>query len=255
MVPFASHPLFAGFELPDWALADTAPTLEALQTWMPTGSVVQLVPPPDDDLHYEQRIHSLGAVSTRPGSWHDAFNALMWARWPRLKRALNRRQALDFQSHGPHQRSRAQMAITHFDESGVVVLCRDPVLLDAWSRHDWQALFVTHRAAWGERLQIWPVGHALLEHLKLEPHLLLTAKAVAVKRDPREAMDGAALDALLAGAMDRLEILADPQHPRPLPVSGLPGAWRAQDPAFYQSAECFRPLRPGRTYAEPLRWD
>lgn len=254
MVAFDGHPLLARFGLPRWALAESPPGRTDLEARLVLPTPLKLVDPPADGLHYEQRIAGRGEIATRPHNWHDAFNALMWCRWPRLKAALNRRQAGDFLQHGAQQRSRAQMAITHFDESGVIVVTRNNSLLESWARHDWQALFVDSRTAWSGDLQIWPVGHALLEHLKLEPHLLLTAKAIAVQCETAELPSPVALDGLLATAMDTLSILADPQHPRPLPVSGIPGAWFPQDEAFYKDAPCFRPLRPGRTYAEPLRW-
>lgn len=254
MVGFDRHPLLTRFGLPGWALAERPPTRAALQTQLVLPARLKLVDPPSDGLHYEQRIATRGEIATRADSWHDAFNALMWSRWPLLKAALNRRQAADLHCHGPQQRSRAQMAITHFDESGVIVVTRERALLEAWARHDWAGLFVAARAAWSDDVQIWPVGHALLEHLKLEPHLLLTAKAIAVQCETLDLPSPAMLDRLLATAMDSLAILADPQHPRPLPVSGIPAAWHPQDAAFYADAPCFRPLRPGRIYAEPLRW-
>lgn len=226
-----------------------------LQTLLPMQAGLQLIEPPDDEEHYEARIAGSGRISTRPGSWHDAFNALIWSRWPQLKRALNRRQAADFAAFGKHQRSRAQMAITHFDESGLVVVISDAALLDAWTRHDWVSLFETHADAWGKQIVVWPVGHALLEHIKLSSQLLLTAKAVAVlcpQRDP-QSVALSELDALLAARMDARDLLEDPQHPRPLPVSGIPGAWPAQDVGFYRSAECFRPLREGRVYPAALQ--
>jgi hypothetical protein len=41
------------------------------------------------DDNYEHRIYTSGQVSTRPQSWHDLFNALVWMRYPRIKTALN----------------------------------------------------------------------------------------------------------------------------------------------------------------------
>jgi len=46
----------------------------------------------DDGLHYEERIARKGAIATRAENWHDLFNALIWLRYPSLKRALNARQ-------------------------------------------------------------------------------------------------------------------------------------------------------------------
>lgn len=255
VVGLRAHPLLAGLDAPAWVDAQSAPELSQLQEMLPTDAGLQLVDPPTDGEHYEARIARSGCISTRPGSWHDAFNALIWSRWPHLKRALNRRQAADLAVVGPRQRSRAQMAITHFDESGLVLVISDPALLRAWSAHDWVELFHHRRDAWGREVVAWSFGHALLEHLKLSPQLLLTAKAVAVLCEGRvpAAVQRAELDSLLAASMDAGQLLEDPQQPRPLPVSGIPGAWPGQDLLFYRSADCFRPLREGRLYPQPLR--
>lgn len=249
----AAHPLLREFELPEWCSWPQPPSLNRLQADLGPSSPLLLVDAPEDGLHYEQRITERGQIATRPGSWHDAWNAWMWSCWPQLKSALNRRQADDVLAFGPKQRSRAQMAITHFDESGLVVVARESALVEAWSRHDWTELFLTHRAAWSDgRIRVYPVGHALLEHLQLMPHLLLTAKAVAVLQLGENAVERRRLDTLLAERMDARALLEDPQHPRPLPVSGIPGAWPQQDADFYRTGECFRPVREGRIYQPPI---
>ena len=76
-----------------------------------------------DGLHYEQRIAERGAIATRERNWHDLLNALVWMRYPAIKQALNRRQMTEIARMGPKQRSRAQYAMTHFDEAGVIVRC------------------------------------------------------------------------------------------------------------------------------------
>lgn len=251
----AEHPLLRELEVPAWVDEPTAPDLAQLQHLLPPTLGVRLVAPPTDDEAYEARIARCGDIATRPDSWHDAFNAWMWATWPQLKRAFNQRQAADFAIHGRHQRSRAQMAITHVDESGVVVACTDPTLLRAWDAHDWVTLFHTRRNAWTTHLRIWPIGHALLEHLHSAPERLLTAKALVIQTTtPLHELSTAAVDGLLAHAMRSCALLEDPQHPRPLPVSGLPGAWAVQDLDFYLTADCFRPVRPGRVYPAPISW-
>jgi hypothetical protein len=58
------------------------------------GAPLAFVPPaPGPSLaarHYEGRIFRTGEVATRPGSWHDLFNALAWLAFPRTKAVLNR---------------------------------------------------------------------------------------------------------------------------------------------------------------------
>ena len=58
------------------------------------------------------------------------------------------RQVAEIDRVGSKQRSRAQCALTHFDEGGVIVLLRDPALLPLWNAHDWHGLFWRERMAW-----------------------------------------------------------------------------------------------------------
>jgi hypothetical protein len=204
----------------------------------------------DDGLHYEQRIFERGEVATRERNWHDLLNALVWLRYPKLKRALNARQVGEIAKVGPRQRTRAQCALTHFDEAGVVVAVRDSALLGLWNAHDWHGLFWRERAAWSDgRIEASVFGHALLEHA-LRPVQMLTGKALVVQL-PQNANVEKAPD--VAVAIKDGQILNDPQELRPLPLSGIPG-WHAgvRDEEFYRTAACFRPLRAGRRYPPAL---
>lgn len=206
----------------------------------------------DDGLHYEQRIALYGAIATRADNWHDLFNALVWLRHPGVKAALNARQIGEIAHMGTKARSRAQCALTHFDEAGLIVTLRDPTLLALWDAHDWHGLFWREREAWAdERIKVQVFGHALLEHA-LSPCQLLVGKAIAVL-DTSAPLARAAASACVAAAIDASEVLNDPQELRPLPLSGIPG-WHPDGRAeeFYFSAACFRPLRAGRRYPVPL---
>lgn len=205
-----------------------------------------------DGLHYEQRIAHRGEIATRTRNWHDLLNALIWLRFPSLKAALNARQVAEIAQVGSKQRSRAQCALTHFDEGGAIVLLRDPDLLDVWDAHDWHGLFWRERAAWSDgRIQALVFGHALLEHA-LKPSQLLVSKTIAVTVPQNVNVEDAAI-ATVAAAIRDGELLNDPQELRPLPLSGIPG-WHADNAAenFYRDAPCFRPLRAGRRYIRPL---
>jgi hypothetical protein len=209
----------------------------------------------EDGLHYERRIFEQGVIATRTGSWHDLFNAIVWIEHARLKSALNRRQADDIERVGPSMRTRAQCALTHFDEGGAIVLLRDRALLDAWDAHDWMVLFVREREAWRDgRAQVLVFGHALLEHA-LQSQPVHTAKCIAVldASTPAQSITSPVLSESVAKAVFAGEALLDPQELRPLPLSGIPG-WhpRNDDEAFYRDAPCFRPLRSGRRYPVPL---
>jgi hypothetical protein len=214
-----------------------------------------------DGLHYERRIAERGLLATREGNWHDLFNALVWLRQPLTKRALNARQIADLAVAGPARRTRAQCALTHFDEAGVLVACADPALLAQWDAHDWEGLFGRERAAWGGRIAVQVFGHALLEHA-LRPRQLVVAKALAFAAEAGfvaalAAGEAAAVRRLDAAAAARIEAgawLADPQELRPLPLSGIPGWHPGQaEEGFLRTAPCFRPLRPGRRYPPPPR--
>ena len=235
------HPLLCG---PEW------PTIAALDAQLGVGAGVRFVAQDaallGDGLHYESRIHAQGQVATRERNWHDLFNALIWHACAPIKRALNARQVEEIARQGPRQRSRAQCALTHFDEAGAVVWARDPALLAAWDAHDWAAFF-GQRAAFVEgALRVHVFGHALLEHA-LIPERLPTAKGLAlVGGDP------CGWIARVAAAIAAKKVLLDPQELRPLPLAGIPGWAAGQDAPGFHQGECFRPLRPGRRYPAPL---
>lgn len=214
-----------------------------------------------DGLHYEQRIAECGIIATRERVPHDLFNVIMWLRHAALKRAMNSRQVADIARVGPKQRTRGQCALTHFDEAGAIVWLAGPDLAAAWNSHDWPALFLKNRAAWGSRIALTVIGHALFDYA-LEHGEAPVAKALAVHVDEAEIAarsDAASIPAWphaerwLAEAIASGHLLADPQELRPLPLAGIPG-WHIdeQSEAFYATAPCFRPLRPGRRYPAPL---
>jgi hypothetical protein len=209
-----------------------------------------------DGLHYETRIASAGIVATRPGL-HDRFNALVWLRHAAIKRAMNARQVADIARVGPKERTRGQCALTHFDEAGAIVWIDGDDLVDAWNAHDWRALFATHRDAWGSRIALTVIGHALYEYA-FEHGELPVAKALAVRVDRRPSARAIVVDwpdaeQCIAEAIAAGELLADPQSLRPLPLAGVPG-WHPDFASvdFFATMPCFRPLRAGRRYPAPM---
>lgn len=213
-----------------------------------------------DRLHFEQRIHDHGAIATRPRTWHDLFSVLMWLRYPRLKRALNRLQVADLPVQGRGNRTRRQQSLTHVDEAGLLVASEDPELLARLDAHDWEGLFLGRRADWHVRIVVHVFGHALLE-LSRDPYPTMAGKVLwfaapegfcRLPFDRRAAvLDAAAAEAVATGALGW-----DPAEMVSLPLSGIPG-WRAgnEAPEFIRTAECFRPREPGRRYGPvaPLR--
>ena len=201
-----------------------------------------------DGLHYEQRIAERGEIATREHNWHDLFNALMWLRYPALKQALNARQFAEIARMGPKTRSRAQYALTHFDEAGVLVELHDLALLQLWDAHDWHGLFWRERAAWHDgRIRVELFGHALLEHA-LMPDKRLVGKALVFL--PANA--GVPLAVHATRAIAQGVCLRDPLELRPLPLSGLPG-WQAEaeQEAYHRGNPSYQPRRDGRGYPPP----
>ena len=252
---FERAPLSHWHEYAGWLQGDDWPTIEALNAARPTHMrerfVVQTRTLLDDGLHYEQRIAERGEIATREANWHDLFNALIWLRYPEIKRALNTQQMREITLLGTKQRSRPQYAQTHFDEAGVLVVLRDPSLLGLWDTHDWHGLFWRARVAWGDgRIEVVVFGHALLEHALTEDQLIVGKAVVVELVSGQRLADGLAA---CAAGIPAGRILRDPQGLRPLPLSGIPGWHRCNDnESFYREAPCFRSVRDGRCYPPPM---
>jgi len=193
---------------------------------------------------YEAHIAATGGVPTR-ANLHDFFNALMWFTYPRVKAALNARQARIIARDGVGgTRGAERDALTLFDENAAIFVSADADVRGALTGFDWRRLFVSARAAWGARCEARLVGHALLEKL-IAPYKACTAHAWIVDAPAEyfswtaarqtEWLDIAVADALLAGAPLSSRVFA------PLPVLGVPGWSPANaDPAFYDDERVFR---------------
>ncbi|HGM4737735.1 TPA: DUF3025 domain-containing protein, partial [Stenotrophomonas maltophilia] len=244
-----AHPVFAGLrDVRDLLASPEWPSIAALETRLALPGkhlVEQDATLLTDGLHYEVRI-AQGRIATRADNWHDLFNALVWARYPQLKQALNVQQCRHIASMPPGQRNRAQAALTQFDETGVIVRVRHHTLLAAWDAHDWRALFESRYWLSGDIAIAAVFGHALMEQALL-PGRLLVGKCVVV----RDEVDDACVDAVTA-AIAEGRAVTDPLQLRPLPLAGIPGWHGVQDSAFYRNADYFRPLRAGRQYPLPL---
>lgn len=254
----AAYPWLADADWPDLAsLNELLQGRRHAVTGLPLRFEAQTPALLRDGLHYEQRSFDTGVISTRAENWHDLLNALIWIRYTDLKSALNARYVAELRLRNDRDRSRPQMAITHFDEGGVVAMVRDPQLLSLWDRHDWPALFYDHRQAWRDgRIGLAIIGHATLEHC-LQPQQLITAKCLVVEISTAPAGRDHTAGSLstLAQHIATAHCLNDPQELRPLPLSGVPGWHPASgERSFFETADCFRPLRAGRVYPAPLRF-
>jgi hypothetical protein len=246
-----AQPIYAGLGgFQDLMVAPDWPTVAALDARLALPDrhlVEQDATLLADGLHYETRIAGRGRIATRADNWHDLFNALVWARYPAIKQALNQQQCRHIAAMPCGQRNRAQAALTQFDETGVIVRVRDPAVLQAWDRHGWSALFVDGADAWreGDIAVAAVIGHALMEQALL-PGRLLVGKCVVVQGD-----EDARAVAQVAALIERGRLLNDPLDLRPLPLMGIPGWHAGQDAVFYQQAGYFRPAREGRKYPAP----
>ena len=189
---------------------------------------------------YETHIHATGRVPTRSGragGLHDLLNALAWLRWPRLKAALNARQAEALARDGVRAaRGAARDAATLIDENGLLLASDDAAVFEALAARDWRRLFIDLRARWHRAAVPQLAGHALLEKL-CAPYKAIAAHVVPL---PGRFGDDAALDAA-AAAWVRQPALA-PRLLRPLPVLGVPGWWPDNEaPTFYDDVSVFRP--------------
>jgi hypothetical protein len=251
---FSRMPLAAWEEYAGLLQGDSWPSIDTLNALWPGDASTRFVAQDArllaDGMHYEQRIAELRQIATRPANWHDLLNAMVWLRYPALKQSLNRRQVDEIARMGPKQRSRAQYALTHFDEGGLLVVVSDPALMALWDAHDWHGLFWRQRQAWRDgsiRLELF--GHALLEQA-LTPSQLLVGKALVFQChgaiDMQEVRD-ASTAAIACG-----QLLLDPQQLRPLPMPGIPG-WHADNEceAFHLETACYQPRRIGREYPAP----
>jgi len=186
---------------------------------------------------YETHIARTGEVPTRDNA-HDFFNALVWLTFPRTKARLNALQAQAIAATGiGAQRGPVRDAATLIDENAVLLVTRRADIVDALKRHDWHALFVGCRGAWGAEVRPVVFGHALLEKLSA-PYKAITAHALPVPLAAEASL--AEVDARVAAALDPA---LTPRQLLPLPVLGIPGWADNDDQAFYDDPAVFRPAR------------
>jgi len=212
------------------------------------GRPLRFVAPGGGALAYEERAYRQGEVETRPGNWHDFFNAVAWLSFPRTKDVFNRRHHRARSAQvAPRQRGALRDALTQFDECGAVVVSDDRTLWDDLCGHRWRRLFWERRAEVAARLRVVVFGHASYDLLRA-PHPGLCAKAVFLR------CPGAWLDMPMSSLLGRLdERLARhfsdaddlaPRHFQPLPLLGVPGAAPGNAaPDYYDDIRQFRPRR------------
>ncbi|MDB4933445.1 MAG: hypothetical protein JWP87_417 [Labilithrix sp.] len=140
----------------------------------------------DPSRMYDARIAREGCVPTRPGSWHDLMNALVWATFPIAKRALHARQHGLVVPAAPGEsarRSRELDALALLDEGGIVVVTSAPIA-------DEDALA---RALAAGEATASVFGHAIYEGIVLGRPAPL-ASVVCVEGEPDRALAAVVAD-------------------------------------------------------------
>lgn len=243
-----THPAFAPYRdlIDALGLAHALPSLDALNALAAARGTTQArgLPlrffAPDGHLSardYETHILHTGLVPSRPDTWHDVLNALVWLRFPRFKSALNAAHGEAITLETDSRRGRRRDALTVLDESGVWVISRDPSLPQWLADRAWHTLFWEARARVETGMCFVVVGHALLEKT-LAPYPSITGKCLLLQSD---SLDPDAADAL---AVTALGTIGTPRQLAPLPVQGIPG-WDAANgcAGYYANQEIFRPAR------------
>lgn len=123
-----------------------------------------------DRAPYDREVAGRGRVPSRERSWHDFFNMLAWAAFPRTKAAIHARQVEASEGEGTHSganRGPERDALAMLDEGGVIVVVRPGA----------RAMHL--------------LGHAVYEHLvEARPENVLAA-ALEVEGDDVDAAAGA----------------------------------------------------------------
>jgi hypothetical protein len=196
---------------------------------------------------YETRIVERAEVSTRPGSWHDFFNALVWMRFPHTKRALAGLHAAGLRSPRPDgRRGPLRDAATQFDESGVVVAASDPDLLALLAERRWRTLFWDRRRDVDRHMRFLVFGHGVYDALRAPFYRMCGRAALVCLAQERieVGMEG------LCAVVDRIlaeRFAARTWYPRPkallaLPLLGIPGVCiDNEQPGYYDDTLQFRP--------------
>ncbi len=222
----------------------------------PIRFVAETADIPYPQLSYEERIFYHGLVSTRENNWHDFFNALIWVLFPQTKAVLNALHIREIKVQTGKKRTAARDAITHFDESGIIVVSSQPKLFTALKQHRWQEVFYHQRQLWGQQIDAFIFGHGIYEKA-LNPFIGLTAKMYALpvsstffqssghtcSSDHQPLARIRQIDQLLSQHISHNQSLDDNRFLSPLPILGIPDWYQNDSMDFYQNSDYFRPLK------------
>ena len=196
--------------------------------------------------NYESRIYLTGQVQTRTENWHDFFNALVWYIFPRAKSALNQLhyQAQLFELLNKIKRRCAlRDAATLFDESGIIVVNSEKILIQLLSNFEWKELFWWQRKTVLSSMRFFVFGHGLFEKA-LNPYVGMTGKGIIL--NVKETFFAQTLlnqlhsiDSILESFL--LQALSSSSDLTPVPLLGYPG-WTEDNNSelYYENKKYFR---------------
>ncbi len=203
---------------------------------------------PFPEMGYEERVFKKGIVSTREQNWHDLFNAFIWLLFPKTKILLNDLHIQELKQQPGKKRTPARDAITHLDESGIIIASNNACLLKALKNHQWHDVFVQSRQQWEQNIGAFVFGHGMYEKA-FKPFIGFTGKAYCIEVDEsfyqqNKMTQYQILDQLLCEDIQKKNALCDSSHLSPLPILGIPG-WSIENesPSFYDNNHYFRPKR------------
>ncbi|MCW8930230.1 MAG: DUF3025 domain-containing protein [Gammaproteobacteria bacterium] len=217
---------------------------------------------PFPEMGYEERVYKKGIISTREQNWHDLFNAFIWLLFPKTKTLLNALHMQELKIQPGKKRTPGRDAITHIDESGIIIVSSDESLLQALKNHQWQEAFVQSRAHWfmqdesqrdskqlsnhyTQTIGAFVFGHGMYEKA-FKPFIGFTGKAYCLKVDKSfyqqdKLSQYQSLDQLLCDDIKQKNALTDSRHLSPLPILGVPGWSRENESAsYYDNTNYFR---------------
>jgi hypothetical protein len=171
--------------------------------------------PPDLRTMYDGVITLDHRVPTRPRSWHDLMNALVWGAFPNAKAALHARQHRAIVARVetgatslPSTRSRELDALALVDEGGVVLLAHEPEEARSALRESPSSL--RERFAKGD-VDLVVFGHAIYESLVFDVPPARVAGMVFVRgSSPRDR--SAEADRALAKALEDPSRFCSPEE-------------------------------------------
>ncbi|MEE2786890.1 MAG: GNAT family N-acetyltransferase [Myxococcota bacterium] len=199
-------------------------------------------------VQYHRHIAEQQEVPLETGSQHDGWNVLTWLAFPATKLALMNRHCQAYATRStcaPGRRSVEEDTLTHFDESGIIVLTTSRTVIRRIRSFEWKTLFWTERESFLATTRVLVFGHGLAQKLTdpflgLVGHARLELVAPSLLDQPDSTLIRFA-DERVAEGLERGHTFRSMRTLHPLPLLGVPGFWpEKQDAAFYDNPQYFR---------------